>query len=52
MSSLPFLVVLDMCTTLARFDFGIVSDFYCGVVCEGKFLKFQMLFGLKVFDIR
>lgn len=25
MSSLPFLVVLDMCTTLARLDLGIVE---------------------------
>ena len=24
-SSLPFLVVLDVCTTLARFDLGIVK---------------------------
>lgn len=39
-SSLPFLVVLDMCTTLARFDFGIVRGFYCGVVwCVGEVLE-------------
>ena len=43
MSSLPFLVVLDVCTTLARFDLGIVlvvkKAFYGGggFVTEGGF---------------
>ena len=34
-NSLPFLVVLDMCTTLARLDLGIVEGFYCCVVSRG-----------------
>lgn len=40
MSSLPFLVVLDMCTALARLDLGIVRSFGCGVVCKKGCLDF------------
>ena len=46
MSSLPFLVVLDMCTGLARLDFGIVNSFWYGAV------EFSGRFGLELFDIQ
>lgn len=41
MSSLPFLVVLDVCTTLARFDLGIVVRGFLTVVgcVKRKFLE-------------
>ena len=46
-SSLPFLVVLDMCTTLARLDLGMVRVFgYSGVVwfvVERKSLGYPVL---------
>ena len=45
-SSLPFLVVLDMCTGLARLDFGIVNGFWYGAV------GFSGRFGLELFDIQ
>ena len=45
-SSLPFLVVLDMCTGLARLDFGIVkSCLDCAVEVSGSS-------GLELFDIQ
>ena len=48
-SSLPFLVVLDMCTALARLDFGIVKSFLdctvedSGLVCVSELFDIQMV---------
>ena len=44
-SSLPFLVVLDMCTGLARLDFGIVKS------CSGGDVRFSGSLGYSNFLI-
>lgn len=38
-SCLPLLVVLDVCTTFARLDLGIVRGVYRGVVCAEEILE-------------